>query len=531
MASDFDYDWLIVGSGFGGSVAAWRLTEKGYSVGVLEAGRRWRARDFPKTNWNARKYLWAPLLRCFGIMRMTLFRDAFVLSGAGVGGGSLVYANTLLVPPDRFFHDPRWAHLDEDWKATLAPHYETALRMLGATRAQHLAEGDRMLRDVMEEMGREDTFHQPTVSVYFGEGPGVPHPDPFFGGDGPERRGCRLCGGCMVGCRYEAKNTLDKNYLHLAEKHGALVHPETMVRDVRPLDGGGWEVLTHRATSPVLKLGRRRFTARNVILSAGAVGTTRLLFDCKARGSLAGISDQLGNFVRTNSEAILAVESDDRSVDHSRGIAISAGAYPDPETHVEVCRYSPGSDFISLLTTAMTDAGPRWRRVLQGAGRLLRRPLRSLRNAVPFGWAKRAVILLVMQPVDNYMRFVRRRRWWAPWSWTLDTRNDGDAKIQATIPLGNEVAERMARRTGGAPRASMTEVLVNVPTTAHILGGCSMGDSPESGVIDERNRVFGYEGLYVVDGSMIPANLGVNPSLTITAMAEHALSHVPPKDG
>ena len=525
----FDYDYLVIGSGFGGSVSAHRLTEKGYKVGVLEAGRRWRAQDFPKTTWRVRKFLWAPLLRCFGIMRMTFFRDAFVLSGAGVGGGSLVYANTLLVPPESFFEDAQWRDIT-NWRLTLAPHYEVALKMLGAVESPHLGETDRLLEETAREMGRESTFKRATVGVYFGEGPGETHPDPFFGGDGPERAGCLLCAGCMVGCRFHAKNTLDKNYLWLAERAGAEVIPSTTVTDLKPLPGGGFEVATYRSNSAWLKRGKRRYTARNVVLSAGAIGSTRLLLACRERGSLTGLSEQLGNFVRTNSESILGVTATDPKVNYANGLAISAGFYPDDDTHIETVRYNRGSDMLSTLSTVMTDDGPAWRRVLQSLWIMAKQPLQTLRNSVPFGWARRTIILLVMQPVRSHMRFVYSRRWWAPWSRALQTRNDGDERVKATIPIGNEVATRIANRVGGQTRSVLTEVLFNVPTTAHIMGGCAIGSSRERGVVDAQCRVHGVDGLLVIDGSVIPANLGVNPSLTITALAEHAMAAVPPKE-
>ncbi|MGB0591920.1 MAG: GMC oxidoreductase [Myxococcota bacterium] len=524
----FDFDYLVIGSGFGGSVSAHRLTEKGYTVGVLEAGRRWRAEDFPRTTWRVRKFLWAPVLRCFGIMRMTFFRDAFVLSGAGVGGGSLVYANTLLVPPESFFEDAQWRDI-QDWTKALSPHYEVALKMLGAVESPHLGETDLLLEETAREMGREDTFKRATVGIYFGEGPGRKHPDPFFGGRGPERAGCNLCAGCMVGCRFHAKNTLDKNYLWLAEQGGAEVIPSTTVTDLRPLPGGGFEVFTHRSGSPLLRLGKRRYTARHVVLSAGAIGSTRLLLACRERGSLTGLSQQLGNFVRTNSESILGVTAKARGVNYARGLAISAGFYPDDDTHIETVRYNRGSDMLSTLSTVMTDDGPAWRRLIQSVWIMAKQPLQTLRNSVPFGWARRTIILLVMQPVRSHMRFVFKRRWWAPWSRTLQTRNDGDERVKATIPIGNEVATRIAKRVGGQTRSVLTEVLFNVPTTAHIMGGCAIGSSRERGVVDGHCQVHGVDGLRVIDGSVIPANLGVNPSLTITALAEHAMAAIPAK--
>lgn len=523
--SDFDADFIIIGSGFGGSVSALRLSEKGYSVLVLEQGKRWKPDDFPKTNWNLRKFIWMPRLLLHGFQQITLLRDVLVFHGAGVGGGSLVYANTLLVPPDAFFKDPKWADL-ADWKSVLEPHYATAKKMLGVTEAAFLAETDEHLRAIAKEMGREHTFHRTQVGVYFGE-PGKTVKDPFFGGEGPDRTGCTLCGGCMVGCRHGAKNTLDRNYLYLAEKKGARILPETRVTDVRPLSGRGYELSVERSTSLFMK-DRRTLRARNVVVSAGVLGTVKLLMACRDRGSLPALPPALGGYVRTNSEALLGIKSKSRSVDLSKGIAISAGFYPDEKTHIETCRYPKGSDFMSLLGTVLVGGG-RLPRPFHFLGAILRHPLQFLRLLWPFGWARRAVILLCMQPLDNSLELKMRRRWFWPWRRVLDSDRGDRPPAPTFIPIANETAVRMAKRMDGMPQSVLPEVLLDTCSTAHILGGCPIGHGPQDGVVDSRCRVFGHEGLYVIDGSVIPANLGVNPSLTITALAEHAMSQVPAK--
>jgi cholesterol oxidase len=531
VAEDFDFDFVIVGSGFGGSVSALRLTEKGYSVCVLEMGKRWNQDDFPKTNWNARKYFWAPAIGCYGILQMTLVKDAFFLHGAGVGGGSLVYANTLLVPPDDAWKDPRWVGLD--WRSALAPHYDTAKKMLGAVPSEVIVETDRMLKSVAEDMGRGDTWHRATVGVYFGE-PGKTVPDPFFGGEGPDRTGCIRCGGCMVGCRHGAKNTLDKNYLYLAEKRGAKIVPEARVVDIRPLGeassnktDAGYEISLKKATGffhPVTKI-----RARGVVVSAGSYGSVELLMKCKERGSLPGLSPELGKYLRTNSEAILGVRSKKKDVDYSKGIAITSGVFVDDKTHVEIVRYSEGSDAMALLTTVLTDDGPFWPRWMRLIGNMIRRPFDIFKSIFPWGWAKKAAILLVMQPIDNHLRYRLRRVWWKPWKKKLDTANDSGKPVPVYLPMANEVARRMAEKMDGVPQSGVLEVVLNKATTAHVLGGCPIGMTKEDGVVDPAGRVYGYENLYVIDGSIIPANLGVNPSLTITAMAERAMSEVPVK--
>jgi cholesterol oxidase len=523
----FDADFVVVGSGFGGSVSALRLVEKGYRVLVLEAGKRWRTGEFPKTNWLLHKFLWLPTLGFYGIQRITLLKNVLVLSGAGVGGGSLVYANTLLEPPDAFFGDARWAGLD-DWKTRLAPHYERAKRMLGATPSRFLGAGDQTLREVAEELGVADTFHQPEVAVYFGE-PGRPAPDPYFGGEGPERVGCTYCGGCMVGCNVGAKNTLDKNYLYLAEKAGVEVRPLTTVTGVRPLPEGGYAVETRR-TGP---FGRRSATlrARRVVLAGGVLGTVPLLLDCKRRGLLPNLSDRLGDYVRTNSEAIVGALSRRADASNSRGIAITSGFYPDPQTHVEIVRYGEGQDAMGRLSALMVDgAGGRLRRLARFCGQILRHPLDFFRTQVPWGWAKRTVILLAMQSVDNHLRVKLERPWWWPFRPRLVSELPAGQSLPPTfIPVANLIARKVAEKTDGVALGAINEALLDAPTTAHILGGCSMGVDSDHGVIAADHQVFDYPGLYVCDGSAISANIGVNPSLTITAMTELAMSRIAPK--
>ncbi len=522
----FDFDFAIIGSGFGGSVSALRLTEKGYSVCVLEMGKRWRKEDFPHTTWNVWKYLWRPWLGMYGILQMTLVKDAFFLHGAGVGGGSLVYANTLLVPPNEAFEDPRW--VGQDWKAALAPHYATAKKMLGVVESPVVVETDRMLKEVAEDMGRGHTWKRADVAVYFGDEPGKTVPDPFFGGEGPERTSCTMCGGCMVGCRVGAKNTLDQNYLYLAEKRGTVIKPESRVTDVVPLEGGGYELTIERSTG--LFKHRQTMRVRGVVVSGGSYGSVNLLMRCKESGSLGKLSSQLGRYLRTNSEALLGVRSSSADVDYSKGIAITSGVFVDDKTHIEVVRYPAGSDALAPLATILTSGGgsiPRW---LRWIGTAIRHPIQFLRCVVPFGWAKKTAILLVMQPVDNHLRYELRRRWYWPFSKKLDSAPGEGEPAPTYIPIANLVAKKLAKKMNGTPQSGLLEVLLGKASTAHILGGCPMGLSPDDGVVDPKSRAFGYDDLYVVDGSVIPANLGVNPSLTITAMAEHAMTHVAKRD-
>jgi cholesterol oxidase len=523
---NYDFDYLIVGSGFGGSVSALRLAEKGYRVGVLERGKRWRAEDFPRTNWNLRKFLWAPLLRCFGIQAITMLRDVMILHGCGVGGGSLVYANTLLIPPDVVFNDPRWRRLG-NWKEELAPHYATAQRMLGATTAVCPTETDLMLREIASDLGVGDTWRPTQVGVYF-DSPGQQVADPFFNGRGPARSGCIQCGGCMVGCRHGAKNTLDKNYLYLAEQLGTQVIPETEVLDIRELPEGGYAVETRRITDLVLKR-RRTYRTRGIVLSGGVLGTVPLLLKCKQRGSLPRLSDQLGAFVRTNSEALVGAKSRRSDVDFSHGIAIASGFHPTPETHIEMVRYGRGQDFMSLLTTVMVGGGGGMPRALRWLGEVVRHPLKFLRVSNPLGFARKTGILLVMQTLPSHMRLGLRRRWYWPFGRKLDSNWDSPEKVPKYIPIANEIAARLADKMDGDTVSGVGEVLLSVSSTAHILGGCPMGADAGEGVIDRHGRAFGYDDFYIADGSVVPVNLSVNPSLTICALSEWFASHIPAK--
>ncbi len=528
-----DYDWIVVGSGFGGSVSALRLAEKGYSVAVLECGRRFRDEDFAESTLrHPRRYFWMPRLGMRGILRMTMFKDVFVVSGSGVGGGSLGYANTLYRARPDFFEDSQWAGMG-DWASALAPHYETAERMLGVAEYQGVGPADKLLQEYGEEIGVGETFTNTRVGVFF-DRPGETVPDPYFDGEGPERTGCMRCGSCMVGCRHGAKNTLVKNYLWFAEKLGVNVVPERQVTEIRPLgaaDGSeGYELTSKRAGAMLTRREERKLTAKGVIVAAGALGTNQLLADCKHNGTLPRLSDRLGEVVRTNSESIQAVTAPNDDHDFSRSVAITSSIYPDPDTHIEVVTYGEGGDSMAALFTAMTGDGTRLTRPLKWIAAMLRHPLRTLRMLVPYRWSRRTVILLVMQTVDAAMSLKPKRKLLGR-GVRLQTEQDPERPNPTFIPAAEKAARWFEQRTGGVAQSGTTESVFNIPTTAHILGGAVVGADPETGVVDGSNRVYGYENLLICDGAAIPANPGVNPSLTITAKAEHAMSLISPKAG
>ena len=527
-AAAYDYDWLIVGSGFGGSVSALRLAEKGYTVGVLEAGRRFRDQDFARTTWDSKNFNWAPSLGMRGILRMTRFKDIFILSGAGVGGGSLVYANTLYRAAPAFYTNPQWAGM-ADWASELAPHYDTAERMLGVQTVPRESVVQGLLKDVGRHFGVEDTFRRTPCAVFFGK-PGETVPDPYFGGEGPDRTGCIFCGECMQGCRTGAKNNLTKNYLWFAEKRGAKVHPEREVVDVRPLgaeDGSdGYLVVTERPGAWFDKQ-RKEFRARGVVFSAGALGTNSLLAKCRLNGSLPRISERLGQLVRTNSEAILTVILPKGTPRVWNDVQISSSIHPKPDTHIEFNTLGRNADSMAYLYTVLTGKGTRLTRPLKWLGNVIRHPVTFLRTLWPVGWSEQTVIFLVMQTLDNSIAFRARRGLTGRVS--LATEQDPEKPNPTFIEVANEAAAYLAKKTGGIAQSGVFEALFNTPTTAHILGGAVVGADASRGVVDHAHRVFGYRNMLICDGSTIPANPGVNPSLTITAMSEHAMSLVPPK--
>ncbi|MEW2303564.1 GMC family oxidoreductase [Streptomyces sp. NPDC006655] len=539
----YDYDVIVVGSGFGGSVTALRLTEKGYRVGVLEAGRRFTRDTLPKNSWDLRNYLWAPRLGCYGIQRIHLLGNVMVLAGAGVGGGSLNYANTLYVPPKPFFDDPQWRDIT-DWQEELAPYYDQAQRMLGVRLNPTMTPSDVHLKAAAERLGVGDTFHLAPVGVFFGDGkdadgeakaaPGDQVADPYFGGAGPARNACTECGECMTGCRHGAKNTLNENYLHLAEQAGAIVHPMTTVVSVTDDSQGGYAVAT-LPTDDRRKAKGRVFKARRVVVAAGTYGTQTLLHRMKAGGRLPYLSDRLGDLTRTNSEALVGAQTDDRRyrrahgvprADFTKGVAITSSIHPDENTHIEPVRYGKGSNAMGGLSILQVPYAEGTSRVLGWLANAARHPLLVLRSLSNRRWSERTIIGLVMQSLDNSLTTYLKPD--GVGKGLLTARQGHGAPNPKQIRAASEAATVLAAEINGFPGSNVGE-LMGTPLTAHFLGGCPIGDSRETGVIDPYHRLYGHPGISVVDGAAVSANLGVNPSLTITAQAERAMSYWPNK--
>ena len=522
MSQKVDYDYVIIGSGFGGSVSALRLSEKGYSVLVLEKGKEWKAADFPKTNWNLKRWMWLPVLRFFGFFKLTFFRHITVLSGVGVGGGSLMYANTLPVPKDDFFEADSWSHL-ADWKNELAEFYSLAKKMLGTTRNPRQETGDAALENLARQIGKEADYELTEVAVFFGE-PDKEVPDPFFDGEGPARKGCTFCGGCMTGCRFDAKNTLDKNYLYLARKKGAEIQSQSKVTDIQVLgseDGADGYRVTYQSSTRLFK-SRKRVTAKGVVFSAGVLGTLPLLHDLKKK-SLPLLSSQIGTGIRTNSESLVGVTTFDKKTVFSDGVAIGSILHTDSYSHLEPVRYASGSGFWRLMLMPMVSGSNFLIRFGKLLFDLLRHPIKNLRVFTVWDFAKRTQILLFMQTLNSTLKFSRG------WFGLKSTMEAGPAPT-AFIPEAQELVKKYAKIVNGKPVALLTETFAGIPTTAHILGGCVMGRDASEGVIDKYNKVFGYQNMYVCDGSAMSANPGVNPSLTISAISERAMSKIPVRE-
>jgi len=517
----FDFDYIIIGSGFGGSVSALRLSEKGYKVLVLEKGRWFRRPDdFARSNWNLFKWMWAPRLGMRGIFRLSFFRHVAVLSGAGVGGGSLVYANTLPIPPASFFNSGSWANM-ADWEQELSPYYAKAKQMLGAARHPYMSRSDKVMQQLAEGMGKAEAFEKTEVAVYFGK-LGETVPDPYFGGRGPDRTGCNLCGGCMLGCRFNAKNTLDKNYLHLAMQEGCEIRAETEVYDVLPLgtDGGsGYVVKFKEGLSGFRRKGQLR--TRKIIFAAGVLGTLSLLLRLKKR-SLPHLSDALGKGVRTNSESLIGVTSFDKKAVFSEGIAIGSIVQVDENRHLEPVKYSAGSGFWRIFMAPMVQGHSFLSRLGKMGMDWFCHPIDNFRAFFVDDWSKRTQILLYMESIESTLRMVRSRFGW------LKTEVEEGTAPTAFNPVAQSLAQQVAQLIDGKPMVMNSETLLGIPTTAHILGGACMGENAQTGVIDAQNRVFNYQNMLICDGSMISANIGVNPSLTITALTERAMDFIPP---
>ncbi len=521
-----EYDYVIIGSGFGGSVSALRLTEKGYKILVIEKGKWFSGDDFPKNNWHLKRWMWLPFLGFYGIFKLTFFRHVGILSGTGVGGGSLVYANTLPRPNSTFFSGGNWKGL-ADWEKELAPHYTEAERMLGVTRNPKFFDADLVLKEVAKNLGKEKEFEAPNVGVFFGKNGGVDEeevPDPFFNGEGPNRSGCVYCGQCMTGCPNNAKNSLDKNYLYLAQKHGAQILAERKVTEVKPAgkpDGSDGYLVRFKSSTKLIKT-HQTIKAKGIIFSGGVLGTVRLLLDMKEKKRLPHLSSQVGDHVRTNNENLSMVLTSKKDFDFSRGIAIGSIFPPDENGHVEPVRYGEGSGFWKIFGAPMIFGNTFGNRAGQLLKYLFTHPVRWFRVYFTKDFSKRSVILLFMQHLDSTIKFKRGL-------FSLKSTMSTGPKPTPFMPMAKRLAGEMEKVIDGNSFMISTDILTGAPSTAHILGGAVIGENPEKGVIDVDQKVFGYQNMYVCDGSAVSANPGVNPSLSITAMTERAMSKIPEK--
>ena len=520
MTEKLDYDYVIIGSGFGGSVSALRLSEKGYKVLIIEKGKWYSAKDFPKTNWNLKKWLWLPTFNLYGILKLTFFRHVSVLSGVGVGGGSLVYANTLPRPRKQFFESGNWAGL-ENWNEALAPYYAVAEKMLGATKNPKFFDADISLRNVASKMGIKNSFEAPNVAVYFGK-PNEETQDPYFNGKGPSRSGCTYCGQCMTGCPNNAKNTLDKNYLFLAQKLGAKIIAEKTVKKVKPLHGKngeqGYEVEYQNSLSFIKD--KKSVRTKGIIFSGGVLGTVRLLLDMKHKKHLPNLSDEVGNHIRTNNENLSLINSRKKNIDLSKGVAIGSIFPPDEHGHVEAVRYGKGSGFWKIPIIPMVYGKNIFTRLVKLIMEMITKPKDWFGMYFTKKYAEKTVILLFMQHLDSTIKLKRGL-------FNLSSRISSGKKPTPFIPMAKTIANHMEKEIDGKAFMMSSDVISGAPSTAHILGGAVIGRDVKTGVIDKNQRVFGYKNMYVCDGSAMSANPGVNPSLTICAMTERAMSFIP----